>query len=109
MTWKIDYYNEDLQTKILRFPKSILARYVRLTDRMKEYGADLGMPHTKPLGTGLFELRLKGEEGIARIFYCTKVGKQIFMLHCFIKKTDKIPKRELDIARKRMEEVKKHG
>ena len=72
---------------------------------MIEFGANLGMPHTKPIENGLFELRVKSKEGIARVFFCTKVGKKIFMLHVFIKKTQKIPKKELVIANKRMLEV----
>lgn len=67
------------------------------------------MPHSKALGNGLFELRLKGKEGIARVFYCTMVDKQIYMLHSFIKKTNKTPKKELDLAKKRMREVKNNG
>jgi phage-related protein len=63
------------------------------------------MPHTKPIENGLFELRVKSKEGIARAFFCTKVGKRIIMLHVFIKKTQKIPKKELVIANKRMLEV----
>ena len=73
---------------------------------MEKHGADLGMPHTEALGKGLFELRVKGKEGMARVFYCTKIGKKIHMLHCIIKKTQKIPKRELGLARKRLKEVK---
>jgi len=53
----------------------------------------------------LFELRVKGKEGIARIFYCTRIGKRIVMLHVFIKKTQKIPKKELKVATQRMKEV----
>ncbi len=64
------------------------------------------MPHTRAMGTGLFELRLKAAEGIARVFYCTLVGRRIVMLHQFIKKSDKTPGKELDIARKRMKEIK---
>jgi len=74
---------------------------------MKKYGSNLGEPHTKAMGQGLFELRLKGKEGIARIFYCTIIGKRIHMLHSFVKKTQKTPKKELEIARKRMKEVTK--
>ena len=70
------------------------------------FGPDLGMPHTRAMGECLFELRLKAEEGIARVFYCTMVGKKIVMLHQFIKKTDKTPPRELETARRRMREVK---
>ncbi len=70
------------------------------------FGPDLGMPHSRALGEGLFELRLKATEGIARVFYSTMVGKRIMVLHQFIKKTDKTPPRELAIARRRMKEVK---
>jgi phage-related protein len=45
------------------------------------------------LGGGLFELRRQGAEGIARVFFCTLVGKRVVMLHSFTKKTDKIPLR----------------
>jgi phage-related protein len=75
---------------------------------MLEFGPNLGMPHTKALKGGLFELRVKSKEGIARILYCTKIGNVIVMLHVFIKKTQKIPKKELKIAYTRMKEVKKH-
>lgn len=66
------------------------------------------MPHTRAMGGGLFELRLKAAEGIARVLYCTVVDRRIVMLHQFIKKTEKTPRKELDIAQKRMKEVK-HG
>jgi phage-related protein len=58
------------------------------------------------MGEGLFELRLQAAEGIARVFYCTMVGKKIVILHQFIKKTDKTPSKELEIARRRLKEVK---
>lgn len=107
VTWDILYYSEALQQEILQLPPTLQARYIHLTARMRIFGADLGMPHTKAMGNGLFELRLKGAEGIARVFYCTMVGKKIVMLHQIIKKSDKTPKRELDVAAKRMQEVKK--
>lgn len=59
-------------------------------------------------GWGLFEIRAKGQEGIGRAFFCTLVGRRIIILHCFIKKTEKTPKHELDIALQRMKEIK-HG
>lgn len=69
---------------------------------MLEFSPDLGMPHTKALGNGLFELRLKGQEGIARLFYCTPTGQRIVMLHGYIKKAQKIPLRVLKMARRCM-------
>ena len=73
---------------------------------MTVVGSNLGPPHTHLSGDGLFELRLKGAEGIARIFFCTLIGRRVMMLHSFIKKTQKTPTREIEVARKRMKEVK---
>jgi len=73
---------------------------------MEVYGPDLGMPHTRAMGDGLFELRLKAAEGIARLFYCTMLGRKIVILHQFIKKMDKTPPKELEKARRRMKEIK---
>lgn len=77
------------------------------TDRMIEYGPDLGMPHTRAMGSGLFKSRLKSQEGIARVLYCPLVKRRIVMLHQFVKEdqqTNKTPPRELAIARNRMKE-----
>ncbi|MHB8354165.1 MAG: type II toxin-antitoxin system RelE/ParE family toxin [Burkholderiales bacterium] len=106
MDYEISYYSKAVQDEILALPDTLAARYIVLTRRMLAIGPNLGEPHTKSVGTGLFELRLKGSEGIARVFYCTLVGKRIVMLHSFIKKTDRIPKRELEMAQGRMKEVK---
>lgn len=106
MRWEISYYNEALQEDIAAFPAGIQARFIHLTDRMRIYGANLGMPHTKAMKNGLFELRMKSKEGIGRVFYCTLVGKRIVMLHSFIKKSQKTPSSELKIAVSRMKEVK---
>jgi phage-related protein len=106
MNWTITYYSESVQNEILDLPAGILARFLRYADRMEVYGPDLGMPHTRAMGDGLFELRLKAVEGTARVFYCTMIDKRIVMLHQFIKKTDKTPPKELAIARRRLKEVK---
>jgi phage-related protein len=63
------------------------------------------LPHTQAIENGLFELRVKSKEGIARVFFCTKVGKKIIMLHSFVKKSQKTPKKEIKIAKTRMSEV----
>jgi phage-related protein len=73
---------------------------------MEIYGPDLGMPHTRAMGNGLFELRLKAAEGIARVLYCTVVDRRIVMLHQFINKSEKTPRKELETAQRRMKEVK---
>lgn len=106
MDYTISYFSEAVQTDILNLPDTLAARYIVLTRRMVSLGPNLGAPHTKAFGEGLFELRLKGSEGIARVFFCTLVGRRIVMLHSFIKKSDKTPLRERRIAEARMQEVK---
>ena len=106
MSYTISYYNESVEETVLALPDTLLARYFSLTERMMLVGANLGEPHTQAFGGGLFELRLKGAEGIARVFYCTLVGKRIVMLHSFVKKTQKTPPGERRIAETRLQELK---
>ena len=106
MNWRVTFYSSALEAELLRLPAGFVARFLRYAERMEIYGPDLGMPHTRAMGGGLFELRLKAAEGIARVFYCTVVDQRVVMLHQFIKKTEKTPPRELEIARRRMKEVK---
>ncbi len=106
MDYTITYCSETVQSDILNLPDTLAARYIVLTRRIVALGPNLGEPHTKAFGEGLFELRLKGAEGIARVFFCTLVGRRVVMLHSFIKKTDKTPPRERKIAEVRMKEVK---
>ncbi len=91
----------------MNLPVTLQARFIGLTDRMMEHGPNLGLPHTNSFGGGLFELRLKGAEGIARVFFCLIVKQQIVMLHSFIKKTQKTLDKELKLAKQRMKEFKK--
>jgi phage-related protein len=104
-TWTITYFSETVQEEIAELPAGLLARYFRYADRMEIYGPDLGMPHARAMGKGLFELRLKAREGIARVFYCAVIGRKIVILHSFVKKSQKTPTKELALARRRMKEM----
>ena len=106
MDYEIVYYSAAVQERIVELPDTLAARYIVLTRRMVALGPNLGEPHTKAFGNGLFELRLKGAEGIARVFFCTLIGKRIVMLHSFVKKSQRTPPREREIAEARMKEIK---
>lgn len=106
MEYRIEYFSKRVQEDILALPDTLAARYIVLTRRMVALGPNLGEPHTKTFGNGLFELRLKGAEGIAWVFFCTVIGKRIVMLHSFVKKSAKTPLKELEIAATRMKEYK---
>ena len=77
--------------------------------RVEYFSPQLRAPHSEAMGDGLFELRPKSRSGIGRAFYCYCSGRVITILHAFVKKTQKTPKRELAIARQRLKEVKRHG
>ena len=106
MDWEILYYNENVQELINDWPVGIRAFYARVTERMDIFGPNLGMPFTRSMGKGLFEIRAKGKEGIGRAFFCTIVDRRIVILHAYIKKSQKTPQKELKIARRRMADVK---
>ena len=106
MNWKFTFYNERVEAEILALPAGFLARFLRYAERMEVFGPDLGMPHTRAMKDGLFELRLKAAEGIAHIFYCTVLERNIVMLHQFVKKTENTPRKELAVALKRMKDMK---
>jgi len=105
--WKIVYYSESVVQFADNLPVGIRACYARIAERMVMHGPNLGMPYTRAMGEGLFEIRARGREGIARVFYCTAVGHKIVMLHGFVKKTRKTPSADLALARKRQREVEK--
>ncbi len=105
MTWKVTFYSEKVEKEALDLPPSILASFLRITELIEEFGPDLGRPHTAPLGQSLFEIRAKGKEGIARSVFCTVKGQEIVILMTVIKKQNKIPKRQMATAQKRMKEI----
>ena len=67
-------------------------------ERMRE-------PYVKHLEGSLWEMRLKGKDGIARAAYVTAMGKRVVVVHVFGKKTQKTPRREIDMALRRAKEV----
>ena len=103
--WTLSYYNERVARTIGGWPAGIRARFLRLVETMTTYGPNRGMPHTRAMGEGLFEVRASGSEGIGRAFYVTVARRRIVVVHAFIKKTEQTPQHELAIARARSREV----
>ena len=84
------------------FIKSILtekefAKTLYTIELLKEFENELGMPHSKYITDGIFELRIRGKREI-RIFYCFH-DNRVKLLHAFIKKTRSTPKKELNKAK----------
>jgi len=106
MTWKISFFDQKVERKTLRFPAGILANLLHILEMIEEFGPALGAPYTASMGGGLFEIWARGKEGIGRSLFCTVKGQEIVILHSFIKKTQKTPKKELDMARKKLKELR---
>jgi phage-related protein len=104
MAWEIEFY-KGVDEDILGMPPGIQARILKLLELMEAHGANLGAPHTKPMGDGLFEIRAKAKEGIGRGLFCYLDGQKVRVLHAFVKKDEKTPKQDLKLARDRMKEV----
>ncbi len=105
MSWRVTFYSERVEKEILGFPAGILADLLHILEMIEDLGPNLGKPHTAPMGGGLFEIRAKGKEGIGRSFFAIAMNDEIVILHSFIKKSQKTPKKELDKARKRLKEL----
>ena len=106
MVWQVSFYNNKVRKETLGLPAGILANLIRIIDLIEEFGPNLGLPHTAPMGNGLFEIRAKGPEGIGRSFFCIVKEEQVVILHTIQKKTQKTPKGALTVARKRMKDIK---
>lgn len=111
MSWAIEYYvTSDGKCPVKEFidllsPES-KAKYVFIADLLEEYGLQVKAPYVKPM-TGsrkLFEMRIKDRVNIHRIFYFAFTGKKLVLLHGFTKKTEKAPRREIELAERRKEE-----
>lgn len=107
MAWTVEFFNDSAREELEALPEDIRARFERIVNLIKAKGLEqVHEPYVKHLEGKLWEMRMKGRDGIARSIYVTATGQRIVILHSFIKKSQKTPKAVLDIARERAKEVK---
>jgi phage-related protein len=107
MPWRVETLNETVAQEIEALPLDMQARFVRLAERIAQVGLErLGQPEVKHLKDKLWEMRLKGRDGIARALYVTVVGQRVVVVRVFIKKTQKTPKAEIELALRRAKEIR---
>ena len=105
MGWTVETVSA-ADSEILALPAKLRARLIRLLEAVENVGLDaLREPHVKHLDGKLWELRVRAEEGIARGIYVTATGRRVVVLHVFVKKSRKTPRRALATARERMKRV----
>ena len=106
MQWQIEVLNETVAREIESLPKDMQAKYLRITALIRELGlAEIGSPYVKHLEGKLWEMRLTGRDGIARALYVTALERRIVVLRAFVKKTQKTPRSEIELALRRAKEI----
>lgn len=106
MNWSVLFVNSAARAELAALPVDMRARFERIVMLIRDHGLEnVREPYVKHLEDKLWEMRLIGRDGIARAIYVTASGRRIIVLRTFVKKTEKTPKRELDLARERAKEV----
>lgn len=101
MIWEVEFVTNtkginSVELLIKSLDSKAAAKTIRVIELLSEFGPYLRMPFTKKIGDRLWELRIEGKVSL-RILY-TKIGSRYFLIHGFVKKTNKIPNKELKIA-----------
>jgi len=106
VNWSVLYVNSAAQAEVEALPLDMRARFERIVTLIRDHGLEkVHEPYVKHLDGKLWEMRLKGKDGIARSIYATASGRRIMILRTFVKKTEKTPKHELDLAHARAKEI----
>ena len=108
MKWSVETLNAVVDAELEELPADMLARFHHISQLIEEFGLErVREPHVKHLRGALWEMRMKGKDGISRALYVTAVGKRVVVVRVFIKKTQKTPSREIELALKRAKEIVK--
>ncbi|MBI3473107.1 MAG: type II toxin-antitoxin system RelE/ParE family toxin [Candidatus Solibacter usitatus] len=106
MCWTVGALNETVDSEVEALPEDMRARLARVAKLIEEKGLErVGEPHVKHIGGRLWEMRLKGRSGISRALYVTAPGRRVVIVRVFIKKTEKTPSREIELALSRAKSV----
>jgi phage-related protein len=104
--WTVETLNETVDVEIEALPEDMRARLARIAKLVEEKGLEhVGEPHVKHVEGRLWEMRLKGRSGISRALYVTAVGRRVVIVRVFVKKTEKTPQREIDLALSRAKSI----
>ena len=107
MTWMVEYLNQTVVEEAETLPVDMHARLQRIIELVQLFGLErVHEPHVKHLDGSLWEIRVSGKSGIARALYVTVIGKRVVILRVFMKKTQKTPRREIELARQRAKDIK---
>jgi phage-related protein len=107
MGWVVEFLNRTVAAEVEALPGDMRAKFLRIVQMIEAWGIErMREPHVKHLDGRLWEMRMTGRDGIARAIYVVAAGRRVVVVRAFIKKTQKTPQSELELARRRAKEVK---
>jgi phage-related protein len=106
MEWRVEALNDTVRNELDALPHDIQARLIRLERLISQVGLEaLKEPYVKHLEGKLWEMRMTGRDGIARAVYVTASGRRVVIVRAFVKKTQRTPRSEIELALRRAKEV----
>ncbi len=106
MPWIVGFLDSTVEQEVAELPEDIKAKLLRISTMIEQFGlAAVREPYVKHLEKSLWEMRMIGRDGIARAIYVTASGKRVVILRAFRKKTQNMPRSEIQLAHKRAEQV----
>ncbi|MGO9895284.1 MAG: type II toxin-antitoxin system RelE/ParE family toxin [Bryobacteraceae bacterium] len=106
MQWAVELLDDRVRDEVEALPADMKARFRRIAELIQSYGLEqMREPHVKHLEGLLWEMRMKGKDGISRTIYVAARGRRVVVVRVFLKKTQKTPRREIDLAMERAKEV----
>ena len=102
MTWTVETLSDSVDKELDDLPADARAKFIHICELIEEFGHEqVGMPHVKHLDGPLWEIRMKS----SRALYIRESDKRIIVVRAFVKKTQKTPRREIDLALRRAKDI----
>ena len=104
--WSVETLNAVVDAELDALPADMRARFVRISELIMAVGLTrVGAQHVRHLVGPLWEMRMKGRDGISRALYVTVRDRRVVVVRVFVKKTRRTPRREIEVALRRAREV----
>lgn len=107
MVWSVETLDDRVDDELNALPADMRAKFVWIAELIEAKGlSNVREPYVKRLDRVLSEVRMKGQDGIARAIYVTAHEERVVVVRVFRKKTQKTPRREIELALARAKEVR---
>jgi phage-related protein len=106
MAWVVELLDDRVRAELETLPADMRARFRRIVELIQGYGLpQVREPHVKHVEGPLWEMRMRGKDGVSRAIYVTASGRRVVVVRVFVKKSPKTPRSEIRLALERAKEV----